>query len=171
MKYFDQLKKYLDSIVNSIRHDIRQILKNYLLLAARSETEFAALFSSSSSLFSCFASVLKLFSLKKIKITIKSKRISLIMSTIQREELSCQVVVLRYEVSRKIVINRLKEKRTMKDYSKNRQLLFEQEETIILRFVDQFIVLRFFFRLYMIEEKVILLFQKRRISDLKLRKH
>jgi hypothetical protein len=45
--------------------------------------------------------------------------------TIQNEKLSCNVVVLRHEVSRKIVINRLKKKRIMKDFSRNHQLLFD----------------------------------------------
>jgi cell division protein ZapA (FtsZ GTPase activity inhibitor) len=44
LKYFDQLKEYLDNIVNSIKHDIRQILQNYLLLAAKHEIEFEAFF-------------------------------------------------------------------------------------------------------------------------------
>ncbi len=82
MKYFDQLKKYFDNIMISIKHDIRQILQNYLLLAAKSETDSATFSSLSSSLFSCFASVLKSSSLKKIKIMLKSKRISLTMTTV-----------------------------------------------------------------------------------------
>jgi ribosomal protein L32 len=139
MKYFDQLKEYSDSILISIRHDIRQILQNYLLIAAEFEHEFAASSSSSSSLSSCLASVLKSSSSKKIKILLKSKRISLIVTTVQNEELSCHAIALRHEVCEKIVHNRLKEKRTMKNFSKDRQLLFDQEETIILRFVDQFI--------------------------------
>ncbi len=170
MKYFDQLKEYSDNIVISIRHDIRQILQNYLLLAARSETDSAALSSSSSSLFSCLASVLKSSSFKKIKIMLKSKRISLTVTTVQNDELSCHAIALRHEVCRRIIDNRLKEKRTMKDFSKNRQLLTDQEEVIILEFVNDFIALRFLLRLYMIEEKVILLLQKRRISTLKLRR-
>ncbi len=171
MKYFDQLKEYSDNIVNSIRHDIRQILQNYLLLAAESEHESAALSSSSFSLSNCLASVLRSSSLKKIEIMFKSKRISLIVSTVENEELSCHAIVLRHEVSRMIIRRRLKEKRTMKEFSKNRQLLFEQEETIILRFVNQFTELRFFFRYYMIEEKVILLLRKRKISNRALRQH
>jgi hypothetical protein len=110
-------------------------------------------------------------SLKKIEIMFKSKRISLIVSTVENEELSCHAIVLRHEVSRMIIRRRLKEKRTMKEFSKNRQLLFEQEETIILRFVNQFTELRFFFRYYMIEEKVILLLRKRKISNRALRQH
>jgi hypothetical protein len=102
---------------------------------------------------------------------LKSKRLSLIVTTIQSEELSSHAIVLRHEVCEKIVRNRLKEKRTMKDFSKNRQLLSDQEETIIFRFVNQFIELRFLFRLYMIEKKVILLLQKRKISNFKLRDH
>ncbi len=171
MKYFDQLKKYFDNIVISIKHDIRQILQNYLLLATKSEIEFAALSSSSSSLFNYFASVLKSSSLKKIKNMLKSKRLFLTVSTIQNEKLSCHAIILRHEVCEKIVDNRLKEKRTMKDFSKNRQLFFDQEETIILKFVDEFIALRFSFRLYMIKEKIILLLQKRDISNHKLRVH
>ncbi len=171
MKYFDQLKEYSDNIVISIRHDIRQILQNYLLLATESEIEFAALSFSSSSLFNCLASVLESSSLKKIKSMLKSKRISLTVSTVQNEKLSCHAIALRHEMCEKIVDNRLKEKRTMKDFSKNCQLLFDQEETIILRFVNEFIALRFSFRLYMIEEKVILLLQKRGISNHKLKMH
>ncbi len=43
MKYFDQLKEYFDNTVNSIKHDIREILQNYLLHTAESENESAAL--------------------------------------------------------------------------------------------------------------------------------
>ncbi len=93
------------------------------------------------------------------------------MTTVQNEELSCHAIALRHEVCEKIVHNRLKKKRIMKDFSKNRQLFFDQEETIILRFVNQFIELEFFLRIYMIKEKVILLLQKRRISILELKKH
>ncbi len=158
MKYFDQLKEYSDSIVISIKHDIRQILQDYLLLAADFEIESAALSSSSSSLFSCFASVLDSSSSKKFKSMTKSKRLSLTVSTIQNQKLSIRAIALRHEVNRVTICRRLKEKRTMNDYSKNRQLLFDQEEIVILRFVNQFIELRFLLRLYIIEEKVILLF-------------
>ncbi len=171
MKYFDQLKEYSDNIVVSIRHDIRQTLQDYLLLAAESEHEPAALSSSSSSLSSCLASVLGSSPPKKIKDMPKSKRLSLTVATVQSEELSSHATALRHEVCEKIVRNRVKEKRTMKDFSKDRQLLSDQEETVILRFVDQFIELRFSLRLYMIEKKVILLLQKREISNLKLRGH
>ncbi len=171
MKYFDQLKEYFDIIVISIRHDIRQILQNYLLLAADSEIESAAFSSSFFSLFSCLASVLESSSSKKIKSMLKSKRESLTVSTVQNEELSCRAIALRHEVSRMIILRRLKEERTMNDFSKDRQLLFDQEETIILKFVDEFIALRFSLRLYMIEEKVILLLRERRISKPKLRMH
>ncbi len=170
MKYFDQLKRYSDNIVISIRHDIRQILQNYLFLAAKSEIDFATFFSSSSSLFSCLASVLRSSSLKKIKIMLKSKRISLIVTTVQNDELSCHAIALRHEVCRRIIDNRLKEKRTMNDFSKNRQLFTDQEEAIILEFVNDFIALKFSFRLYMIEEKVILLLQKREISNSQLKR-
>ncbi len=170
MKYFDQLKKYSDSIVISIKHDIRQILQNYLFLAAKSEHDSAAFSSSFSSLFSCFASILRSFSFKKIKIMLKSKRISLTVTTIQNDELSCYAIVLRHEVCRRIIDNRLKEKRTMKDFSKNRQLFTDQEEAIILEFVNDFIDLRFSFRLYMIEEKIIFLLQKRKISNSQLKR-
>ncbi len=62
----------------------------------------------------------------------------------------------------------MKEKRIIKDYLKNRQLFFEQKETIILKFVNEFIALRFSFRKYMIKEKVLLLLRKREISNRKL---
>jgi hypothetical protein len=77
MKYFDQLKEYFDNIVISIKHDIRQILQNYLFLAAKFKIDFATFSSLFSSLFSYLASELKSFSFKKIKIMLKSKRISL----------------------------------------------------------------------------------------------
>jgi hypothetical protein len=73
-------------------------------------------------------------------------------------------------VCREIIDNRLKEKRIMKDFSKNRQLFIDQAKTIILKFVNDFIALKFLFRLYKIEEKVILLFQKQRISNLQLKR-
>jgi hypothetical protein len=92
------------------------------------------------------------------------------VSAVQNGELSCHAAALRHGVSRKTVANRLKGKRTMKDCSKNRQLLSDQEETVILRFVDQFTELEFLFRLYMIEEKAVLLLQKRGVSNPKLRK-
>ncbi len=171
MKYFDQLKEYSDNIVNSVRHDIRQILQNYLLLAAESESESAAFSSSSSSLSNCLVSVLKSSSLKKIKSMLKSNRLFLTVTTIENEELSSHAIALRHEVCQKIVRNQVKEKRTMKEYSKDRQLLFDQEETIILKFVNEFIALRFFLRKYMIEEKILLLLQKRRISNRKLKEN
>jgi cell division protein ZapA (FtsZ GTPase activity inhibitor) len=108
MKYFDQLKEYSDNTVISIRHDIRQILQNYLLLAADFEIESAALSFSCSSLFSCFVSVLKSFSLKNIKIMFKSKRETLIVTTIQNKELSCRTMVLRHEINKMILRRRLK---------------------------------------------------------------
>ncbi len=171
MKYFDQLKEYSDNIVNLIRHDIRQILHNYLLLAAKHEIESAALSFSSSSLFSCLTSILRSSSLKKIEIMLSSKRLSLTVSAVENEELSCRAIALRHEVSKKIIDRRLKENRIMKDFSKNRQLLFDQEEKIILEFVNQFIELRFSLRIYMIKGKALLLLQKREISNLKLRQH
>jgi hypothetical protein len=171
MKYFDQLKDYSDNIVNSIRHDIRQILQNYLLLAAESEFKSAALFFSSSSLFNCLALVLRFSSFKKIKSILKSKRLFLIVTTIQNEKLLFHAIVLRHEVCEKIVHNRVKEKRIMKSYSKNRQLFFNQEETIIFKFVNEFIALKFSFRKYMIEGKVLLLLQKRKISNRKLKEN
>jgi hypothetical protein len=92
------------------------------------------------------------------------------VTTIQNDELSCYAIVLRHEVCRRIIDNRLKEKRTMKDFSKNRQLFTDQEEAIILEFVNDFIDLRFSFRLYMIEEKIIFLLQKRKISNSQLKR-
>jgi transposase len=115
--------------------------------------------------------VLKSSSSKKIKSIFKSKRESLIMTTVLNEELSCRAIALRHEVSRMTLLKWLKEERTMNDFSKNRQLLSKQEETIILRFVDEFIALRFFLRIYMIEEKVIFLLRKREVSNLKLKRH
>jgi hypothetical protein len=115
--------------------------------------------------------VLKSSSLKKIKSMLKSKRESLTVTTVQNEEFSCRAIVLKHEVSKMILLKRLKENRIMKKFSKNRQLFFEQEETIILRFVNEFIALRFFLRIYMIEEKVILLLRKREVSIFKLKKH
>ncbi len=120
MKYFDQLKKYSNNIVNSIRHDIRQILQNYLLLAAKHDIEFATFSFSSSSLFNCLISALRSSSLKKIEIMFSSKRLSLTVSTVENKKLSCRAIALRHEVSRKIIDKRLKEKRIMKDFSKNR---------------------------------------------------
>ncbi len=171
MKYFDQLKEYSDNIVNSIRHDIRQILQNYLLLAAEHDIESSAFSSSSSSLFSSLISILRSSSFKKIEIMFSSKRLSLTVSTVENEKLSCRAIALRHEVNRKIIDKRLKENRIMKDFSKNRQLFSDQEEKIIHEFVNQFIELRFLFRIYMIKEKILLLLQKRRISNLKLRQH
>ncbi len=158
MKYFDQLKKYFDIIVISIKHDIRQILQNYLLFAANSETKSATSFFSFFSLFSCFASILESSSSKKIKNMLKSKREFLTVSTVQNEEFSCRAIVLKHEVSKMIILRRLKKERTMNDFLKDHQLFFDQEEMIILKFVNEFIALRFSFRLYIIEEKVILLF-------------
>jgi hypothetical protein len=93
------------------------------------------------------------------------------VTTVQNEKLSSHAIALRHEVCEKIVRNRVKEKRIMKNYSKNRQLFFDQEETIILRFVNEFIALRFSLRKYMIKEKVLLLLKKRRISNHKLREN
>jgi hypothetical protein len=92
------------------------------------------------------------------------------VTTVQNDELSCHAIALRHEVCRKIIDNRLKKKRTMKDFSKNRQLFTDQEEAIILEFVNDFIDLRFSLKLYMIEEKVVLLLQKRKISNFQLRR-
>jgi hypothetical protein len=80
------------------------------------------------------------------------------VSTIENKKLSCRAIALRHEVNRKIIDKRLKENRIMKHFSKNRQLFLNQEEKIILEIVNQFIELRFFLKIYMIEEKVLLLF-------------
>ncbi len=155
----------------SIKHDIRQTLQKYLFLVANFEIEFKVFFSSSSSLFSCLASVLKSSSLKKIKNMLKSKRESLIVTTIQNERLSCRAIALRHEVSRMTILKRLKEDRIINEFAKNRQLFFEQEKTIILKFVNEFIALKFSLKKYMIEKKISLLLRKRRISIFKLEKH
>ncbi len=102
---------------------------------------------------------------------LKSERESLAVTAVQNEGLSCRAVALRHGVSRMTILRRLKEDRTIDEFAKNRQLLFEQEETIILRFVDEFIALRFSLRKYMIEEKVSLLLRERRVSISKLEKH
>jgi hypothetical protein len=59
-------------------------------------------------------------SFKKIEIMFKSKRISLIVSTVENEKLSCHAIALRHEVNKMIIRKRLKEKRIMKEFSKNR---------------------------------------------------
>jgi hypothetical protein len=92
------------------------------------------------------------------------------VTTVQNDELSCHAIALRHEVCRRIIDNRLKEKRIMKDFSKNCQLFTDQEEAIILEFVNDFIALKFSFRLYMIEKKVVLLLQKREISNSQLKR-
>jgi hypothetical protein len=56
---------------------------------------------------------------------LKSKRISLTVTTIQNDEFSCHAIALKHEVCKKIIDNRLKEKRIMKDFSKNRQLFID----------------------------------------------
>ncbi len=134
-------------------------MQNYLLFAAKFEHESAAFSFLSFSLFSCLASILRSSSFKKIEIMFKSKRISLIMSTVENEEFSCYAIALKHKMNRMIIRRRLKEKRIMKKFSKNRQLFFEQEETIILKFVNQFTELRFSLRCYMIEKKSIFCFE------------
>ncbi len=81
------------------------------------------------------------------------------MSTVENEEFSCYAIALKHKMNRMIIRRRLKEKRIMKKFSKNRQLFFEQEETIILKFVNQFTELRFSLRCYMIEKKSIFCFE------------
>jgi hypothetical protein len=102
---------------------------------------------------------------------LKSKRESLIVTTIQNERLSCRAIALRHEVSRMTILKRLKEDRIINEFAKNRQLFFEQEKTIILKFVNEFIALKFSLKKYMIEKKISLLLRKRRISIFKLEKH
>jgi hypothetical protein len=77
---------------------------------------------------SCLASVLRSSSFKKIKIMFKSKRLSLTVTTIQNDELTCHAIALRHEVNKITLRNRLQEKRAMTDFSKNRQLLFDQKK-------------------------------------------
>ncbi len=49
---------------------------------------------------------------------LKSKRLSLTVTTVQNEKLSSHAIALKHEMCEKIVRNRVKEKRIMKDYSK-----------------------------------------------------
>jgi hypothetical protein len=93
------------------------------------------------------------------------------MSTVEKKKLSAHAIALRHEMSRNTIVNRLKEKRIRNEFVMKRQLLISQKETAIFIFVDQFTTLRFSFRLYMIEEKVLLLFQKRDVSKSKLKMH
>jgi hypothetical protein len=46
----------------------------------------------------------------------------------------------------------------------NRQLLVSHEEKVILKFVDRFTELRFFFRLFMLKEKIELILRERKIN-------
>ncbi len=89
---------------------------------------------------------------------LKSKRLFLIVTTIRNKKFSFHAIALRYKTCEKFVHNKDKKKRIIKDFSKNRQLFFDQKETIIFRFVNEFIALKFSFGKYLIKEKALLLF-------------
>ncbi len=55
---------------------------------------------------------------------------------IQNDEFTCHAIVLRHKVNRITFRNQLQEKRVMTNFSKNRQLFFDQKEKIILELMN-----------------------------------
>jgi cell division protein ZapA (FtsZ GTPase activity inhibitor) len=168
--YFEILNEYSHIEVSFIRHEIRKALNEYLTTLLKSEVDDFAFCRSSSSLSNDLAFAWESFSLKKMKIRLKFERLVLIVKEFQNELTSVSAAAKKYEICRNIILNRSRVKRTKFEYVFTLQLLVFHEETIILEFVDRFIELDFFFRLFMLREKVELILREREIES-NLKRH
>ncbi len=168
--YFEALKRYSHMRVSFIRQKMRKTLNEYLTTFMNSEVDELVFCRSSSSLSSDLVSVFGSFSLKKMKIEAKSDRLVLIVKEFQTEISTVRAAAKKYDVCRNIIINRSRARRTMTEYHMNRQLLVSHEEKAILEFVNRFIELNFFLRIFMLKEKAELILRERK-QNIDLKRH
>jgi hypothetical protein len=159
--YFEALKRYLHMKVISIRQEMRKTLNEYLTTFLNFEVEETAFCSSSSFLSSDLVFAWESSSLKKMRIESKLERLVLIVKKVQNEISSVKAAAKKYDVCWNIIFNKIRDKRIMFEYVMNCQLLVSHKEEVILTFVNRFIKLRFFSRLFMLKEKIELILRER----------
>lgn len=166
--YFETLEGYSNITVALIRREIRQALADFLDLTAPSENDIPVSSLPSSPLTNPLTSVYgssppkKVYAPpKRLKLLPRAERTSLAVAAVQENKMSARAAATMYGANRKTIKNRLDGKRTMTEYSEDRQLLTADEETAILRFIDNFAALGFPLRLHMLEEKALLLLRIR----------
>ena len=72
-----------------------------------------------------------------------------------------------YEINKRIIFNRISKKHVFETNDrKNRMFLTIVEKTAFFRFVNQFVALKFFFKLSMLIEKTVLLFRQQNINQI-----
>jgi hypothetical protein len=143
---------------------MRKALNEYLTILMNSEVDEHASCCSFSSLSRNLVSVWESFLLKKMRIRSNSERLILIVKKFQNEISIVRTAAQKYDVCRNIIINKNRVKRIIFEFFMNRQLLSSHKEKIILKFVNNFIELRFFLRLFMLKEKVKLILRERKIN-------
>ena len=113
----------------------------------------------------------KSFFLKKAKISFKSKRLFRTLTVVRNEEFFIRVAIKIYDVNRKIIKNRLNDKRIKKEFAQQIQKLTFEKKIVIFRFIDDYIALRFSSRQIMIIEKTQFLLFKRRVINSIMKMH
>lgn len=163
MKYFDGIEGYEIS-VNRVRSEIRQALEKYTHIAFGPTMPTSPIIPTSS-LSSNRISVYGSSPPKKPTVLPEDERLELALTAVAKGS-EVRSASNTFGVSRSTMQRRLRGKRSRAEFCKSRQLLSEEEETSILRFVDQFTLLGFPPRLSTIREKVMLLLKNRGVDHI-----
>ena len=161
MNYFEALKKFFETTVNSIRQKIRQKMKDYQHWLKHFKEDFiSSVISTSSILFDLVSAYASDSSTNRIKILSWKERI-VIAIAIVRMKLSIREVAFKHEVNRQTIVNHMNDSNFRSDVRK----LFENwKKQTILIFVDRTSELEFSSIMNMMKEKTILLLRARDVD-------
>ena len=158
IEYFEILKMFFKIIIDLIKNEIKKTINEFSQLNCIDDSKEFFLNRSSLSLSVNFVLRLNNFFFKLLKMRFKSKKIEKTLIIIKQKNFIRQTIAL-YEINRRIIFNRIIEKHVFAvDDRKNQMFLTFVEKTAFFRFVNQFVALKFFFRLSMLIEKIVLLF-------------
>ena len=164
MKYFEIMKMFFEITVDQIRNEIRKTINKFSQLNCIDDSESFFSNRSSSLLSINFVLMLNNFFFKFLKMRFKSKKIEKTLIIVKQKNSIRQTIAL-YEINRRIIFNRIAEKHiSAVNDRKNRMFLTFVKKTAFFRFVNQFVALKFFFRLSILIEKIVLLFRQRNIN-------
>ena len=160
LEYFETLKLYFEIIVEFIKNEIIKTTNDFSLLDCIDNVDSFFSNCSFSSIFIDFVSVFSSSS-KKLKVLFKTEKFAKTLTIVRKNSTFRQTTNV-YEVNRQIVANRIFEKKITTEFHENMKLfLIFVEKTTFFRFVNQFVALGFSPRLFMLEEKTVLMFRKK----------
>ncbi len=132
----------------------RHIAENAADLQTKILKEWFNLSSISSSLTNLSSVMFKSSSVKRVlKSLISEERLENVIENVRNREKSARIAARIYEVSRITIQNRLRNKLIKSQSIRKKTLLIENEEQVLLNFIDDYFKLDFSAKLWMLKEK------------------